>query len=80
MGIPVSFTSTIIFFNRSFEYSDSGIFKLLKWTQNLHQSTWNHEIVCADRPSEDEHFLIRPIMRKIKKYEQGGWLKVKIHI
>jgi hypothetical protein len=72
MGIPESFISTIIFFNRPFEYSDSGIFKLLKWTQNLHQSTWNHEIVCADRPSEDEHFLIRPIMRKIKNMNKVG--------
>jgi hypothetical protein len=32
-----SFIWIIIFFDRAFEYGDSGIFKLLMWMQNLHQ-------------------------------------------
>jgi hypothetical protein len=31
-----------------FEYGDGGIFKLLRWLQNLHQSTWNHKMLYAD--------------------------------
>jgi hypothetical protein len=28
-------------------------FRLLRWMQNLYQSTWDHEIVYAERPSND---------------------------
>jgi hypothetical protein len=42
-----------IFFNKPFEYGYDGIFKLLRWMQNLHHSTWDHKILYADRSSED---------------------------
>jgi hypothetical protein len=54
MDIPTSFLSVIIFFDRAFEYDGGGIFKPLKWMKNLHQSTWDHEMLYADRSSEDE--------------------------
>jgi hypothetical protein len=47
--------------------------------QNLHQSTWDHEILSADRSSEDEQPLMKPFFVKNKKYEHGGQLNVKIH-
>jgi hypothetical protein len=54
-------------------------FKLLKWMQNLHQSTWDHESLYTDRSSKDEQLLIRPFLSKTKKYEHGGRLNVKVH-
>jgi hypothetical protein len=55
-------------------------FKFLGSVQNLRQSTWNREIVYADRSSEDEQLIIRPLLRKAKAYEHGGRLKFKIHM
>jgi hypothetical protein len=49
------------------------------WMQNLHQSTWDHEILYTDRSSEDEKRLIGQFFVKNKKYEHGGRLNVKIH-
>jgi hypothetical protein len=54
-------------------------FKLLRWMQNLHQSTWDHEILYTDTHSKDEKLLIRPFLSKTKKYEYGGRLNVRIH-
>jgi hypothetical protein len=56
-------------------------FKLLRWIQNLNQSTWDHGILYADRSSKDGdgQLLMRPFCQK-QKYERGGRLKVKIHI
>jgi hypothetical protein len=34
--------------------------------ENLHQSTWDHEILHADRSSKDEQLLIRPFLLKTK--------------
>jgi hypothetical protein len=47
--------------------------------QNLHHSTWDHEILYTDRYPKDEQLLIRPFFVKNKKYEHGGRLNVKIH-
>jgi hypothetical protein len=47
--------------------------------QNLHQSTWEHEILYTDGSSKDEQLLIRPFLSKTKKYENGGQLNAKIH-
>jgi hypothetical protein len=66
VDIYTSFILIIIFFNGLFEYGDGGIFKLLKWMQNLHQSTWNHEILHSDRYLENEQLLIRPLLRETK--------------
>jgi hypothetical protein len=41
-------------------------FKLLRWMQNLHQSTWDDEILHTDRSSKDEQLLIRPFLSKTK--------------
>jgi hypothetical protein len=49
MDVPATFISIIIFFNRLFEYGDGGIFELLRWLQNMPQSTWDLEILYADR-------------------------------
>jgi hypothetical protein len=54
-------------------------FKLLRWMQNLHQSTSEHEILYTDGSSKDEQLLMRPFFVKNKKYEHGGQLNVKIH-
>jgi hypothetical protein len=48
MDIFTSFIWIIIFSNGLFEYGYGGIFKLLRWMQNLHQSTWDHKILYAD--------------------------------
>jgi hypothetical protein len=45
--------------------------------QNLHQSTWDREILNTDRSSKDEQLLMRQFLSK--KYEHGGRLNVKIH-
>jgi hypothetical protein len=42
------------------------MFKLLRWMQNSHQSTWDHEILYTDRSSKDEQLLITPFLSKIK--------------
>jgi hypothetical protein len=55
-------------------------FKLLRWMQNLNQSTWDHGILYADRSSKDGQLLMRPFLWKTKKYERGGRLKAKVHI
>jgi hypothetical protein len=47
--------------------------------QNLHYSTWDHEILYADRSLKDEQLLVLSFLRKTKKYKHGGHLKVKMH-
>jgi hypothetical protein len=56
------------------------MFRLLKWMQNLHQSTWDHEILYADRFLKDEQTSNKTIFVKDKKYERGGRYKVTIHV
>jgi hypothetical protein len=72
MDIPTSFIWIIIFFNEPFEYGDGGILKLIRWMQNLHQSTWDHKILYADRPSKGEQHLIRPLLRETKNENMAG--------
>jgi hypothetical protein len=36
------------------------------WMQNLHQSTWDNEILYAITYSEDEQLVIRPFLRETK--------------
>jgi hypothetical protein len=49
MDRPTCFISIIVFFNGPFEYGDAGILKLLRWMLKLHQSTWDHNILYADK-------------------------------
>jgi hypothetical protein len=75
VDIPKRFICIIIFFNGPFECSDGGIFKLLRWVQNLRQSTWGHNILYADRSSEDEQLSITPLVRESKNTNMaGGWM------
>jgi hypothetical protein len=39
---------------------------LLRWMQNLHQSTRDHEILYAERSSKDKQALVRPHLWKTK--------------
>jgi hypothetical protein len=74
MNIPASFVWIIIFLDGTFEYGDGGIFKLLRWIQNLHQSTWDREILYADRSAKDKQHLVIPLLWKTKNTNMaGGW-------
>jgi hypothetical protein len=48
-----------------------------RWKQTLHQSAWDHDILYADRSSEDEELVIKPLLWKTKntKIASGGKLK-----
>jgi hypothetical protein len=70
--IPTIFILILIFFNRPFEYGNGGIFELLRWMQNLHQSTWDHKIVYADRSLENEQLLMRPLLLESKNTNMAG--------
>jgi hypothetical protein len=41
---------------------------------------WDHESLYADRSSDDEQLLIDRFCEKLKIYEHGGLLDVKINI
>jgi hypothetical protein len=72
--IPTSFVWIIIISNGPFEWGNGGIFKLLRWMQNLHQSTWDHKMLYAHISLEDEQLLIRPLLRESKNVNiTGGW-------
>jgi hypothetical protein len=53
MDIPISLFESL-FSLTPFEYGSGGIFILLRWVHSLHQTTWGHKILYADRSSEDE--------------------------
>jgi hypothetical protein len=54
------------------EYGGGGIFKLLRWMQNLHQSSWDHEILYDDRSLENKQLLIRPLLQETKNRNMAG--------
>jgi hypothetical protein len=73
-GILTSFIWIIIFFNGPFEYGDGGIFKLLRWMQKFRLSTWDHEILYADKSSMEKQLLVIPLLRETKNTNMaGGW-------
>jgi len=41
--------------------------------QNLHQSTWDNDILYADRSSNAEQILIWPFMCKAKNTDMEGY-------
>jgi hypothetical protein len=67
VDIPTNFILIIIFFNEPFEYGDGGIFKLLRWMQNLHHLTWDHEILYADKTSTELTTFIKTTFAIIQK-------------
>jgi hypothetical protein len=69
----------IVIFNCPFEYGDGVICKLLKWMQNLRQSTWEHNFLCWQIFRGWTTFNETTYAR-IQKYEHGGQLKIKINI
>jgi hypothetical protein len=77
MAIHRSFIWIIIFFKGPFEYGDGGIFKPLRWMQNMHQSTWDHEILYGDRPLTDKQLSFLPLLRKIKNTNMADGWKLK---
>jgi hypothetical protein len=53
-------------------------FKLVRWMQNLHQSTYDHEILYSDRSSEDEEtYNKNRFARNQSTNTGGGDLKLK---
>jgi hypothetical protein len=46
--------------------------------QNLHQSTWDYKMLYADRYSEDEQLLMRPLLQESKNTNMGGGWKLKL--
>jgi hypothetical protein len=43
--------------------------------QNLHQSTWDHEILYSDRYSKDEQLLIGSVLLKTKNTNMAAvWM------
>jgi hypothetical protein len=70
--IPFKITSTSYFWSRSFNSQKMAcvqkwrVFKLLRWTQNLHKSTWDN-IFYSDRPLNYKQLLIRKFLWNKKK-------------
>jgi hypothetical protein len=46
----------------------------------MNQSILDHEMLHADRSTEDEQLLIKQFFVKNEKYESGGWFRVRIYI
>jgi hypothetical protein len=44
----------------------------------MDQSSWDHKILYANRSSEDEQLLIRPILREPKNTSMAGGWKLKL--
>jgi hypothetical protein len=43
--------------------------------QNLHQSTWDHEILYTDRSSNDEQLLMKPVLSETKNTNMAAiWM------
>jgi hypothetical protein len=55
-----------------FTYGDGGVFKQLRWMENLRQSTWDHEIWHADSSSDARLVLKRPRLRETKNMNMAG--------
>jgi hypothetical protein len=72
VDITIIFIWITIFFNGPFEYGDGEIFKLLRWMQNLHQSTWDRTYLYAGRSLEEEPLLMGPLLRKYKNMNMAG--------
>jgi hypothetical protein len=62
-GRTYKFIWAVIFSNGPLEYGSGEILKLLRWTQNKHHSTLDHNILYADRSLEDKQLLISPLLR-----------------
>jgi hypothetical protein len=70
--ITTSFVRIFIFLDGTFEHGDGENVKLLKWTQNLHQSTEDHKFLYSDRSSEDKQLFIRSFLRETKNTNMAG--------
>jgi hypothetical protein len=72
VDIPTSCTLIIILFNGPVEFGDGGIIISLRWMQNVHQSTWDHKLLHAERSLDDEQLLIKPLFRELKNMNMAG--------
>jgi hypothetical protein len=52
--MPLKVTSMPEVLSHSFKHSQWQTLKLLMRAQNFHQSMWDHDILYAHKPSEDE--------------------------
>jgi hypothetical protein len=43
--------------DEAFAYGNGRMFELVRWMRNFHQSTWDHEILYADRATKDKQVL-----------------------
>jgi hypothetical protein len=64
--MPLKVTSKPTFYPVTSNLSKMAHVKISGVDTNLHQSTWNHGILYADRASEDEQLSIRSLLRKNK--------------
>jgi hypothetical protein len=48
-----------------------------RWMWNFHQSTWDQNILYANRCSEDEQLLLRQFLWKIKNMNMAGSWSLK---
>jgi hypothetical protein len=72
--IPFMVTSTPYFNIVASTIPKWRTFKLLRWMQNLNQSTCDHEILYTDTPLKDEQLLTRPFLWKMKNANvEVGW-------
>jgi hypothetical protein len=76
-GYTIEIDFDPIFFILHLQPFKNDVFRLLKWMQNLHQSTWDHEILYADRFSKDEQLLVRPFLWKIKNTNVEGGIRLQ---
>jgi len=78
--MPLKVTSIHNFYPVASTIPKWRTFKLLRWMQNLHQSTWDHEILYADRSSKVKQLLTRQFLLKNKNMNMAGGWKLKIYI
>jgi hypothetical protein len=62
--MPTSYIWIDVDFKRALEYDDGESFKLLRLIQESQQSTWDHQILCANRISNDGQLLIKQLFEK----------------
>jgi hypothetical protein len=62
--MPTSYIWINVDFKRALEYDNGESFKQLRWIQELQQSTWEHQILCANRISNDGQLLIKQFCEK----------------
>jgi hypothetical protein len=50
---------------------NGGTVRPLRWMENLHQSTWDHGILNAERSLKNERFNLNIFVKKYTKVEDA---------